>query len=303
MAAGVWLALAGHSGAAETAENPDLRRFEPAAKTGPGTLLARGLLGGKDANHLFYLPTKDEPATPAKWGFRYEAVEFASEDGTRLHGWFLPARARDAKATVVFSHGNAGSIGHHIGFVMWLVEAGYHVLMYDYRGFGRSGGSVDRRGMLDDVRAAFLYAASRPEVDGGRLVSYGHSMGGAKSVTALALAPVRGLRAVVVDATFASYRSMARIVVGRFAEDLVTDDWAPKDHVGKLAPVPLLAIHGDKDEVVPLAQGRALFEAAAEPKTWFQVKQAGHGDALVREGGAYRKRMLTWLEERLSAQP
>ena len=280
-----------------------LRPFEPAdAKAGPATLLARGLLGGKDANHLFYLPTKDEPATPAKWGFRYEAVEFASEDGTRLHGWFLPARGQDAKATVVFSHGNAGSIGHHIGFVMWLVEAGYHVLMYDYRGFGRSGGSVDRRGMLDDVRAAFAYAASRPEVDGGRLVSYGHSMGGAKSVTALALAPVRGLRAVVVDATFASYRSMARSVVGKFAEDLVTDEWAPKDHIDKLAPVPLLAIHGDKDPVVPLAQGRALFEAAAEPKTWFQVEQAGHGDALVREGGAYRKRMLGWLEATLSAE-
>jgi alpha-beta hydrolase superfamily lysophospholipase len=92
---------------------------------------------------------------------------------------------------IVFSHGNTGSIGHHLGFVIWLVDAGYNVLMYDYRGFGKSGGMVDRRGMVNDVKAAFTYTSSRADVDAGNLVSYGHSLGGAKSVTAIGESPSR----------------------------------------------------------------------------------------------------------------
>ena len=250
-------------------------------------------------NRLFYLPTRDEPATPASWGFKYEEVQFRSADGTPLHGWFIPARDKQARATVVFSHGNAGSLGHHLGFVMWLVEAGYHVMMFDYRGFGKSGGSLDRRGMIDDVKAAFAHVARRPEVDAGKLVSYGHSLGGAKSVTALGESPVRGLRAVVIDGAFASYRTMARLIGGQLGESLVTDELSPRDYVKKISPVPLLVVHGERDIVVPVAQGRELFRSAGQPKTIFEVAAAGHGDALSRDGGAYRKRMLAWLEEML----
>ncbi len=268
-------------------------------RSGDLTLLAQRMLGAKGGNHLFYLPTRDQPATPGKWGFRFEDVDFTSEDGTRLHGWFLPARGAKPLGTVVFSHGNAGSLGHHIGFVMWLVEANYNVFMYDYRGFGKSGGGVDRRGMLDDVRAAFNYVATRADVDPDRLISYGHSLGGSKSITALAEKPVRGLRAVIIDGAFSSYQSMARIVGGQLGANLVTDEWAPKDFVEKLAPVPLLVIHGALDEVVPITQGRELFKAAKQPKTLFEVQSGRHGDALSRDGGAYRKRMIDWLNQTL----
>lgn len=258
---------------------------------------AKGILGQNGGNQLFYLPTHDEPSTPKAWGFRFENVTFKSSDGTPLHGWFIPAKDGKPKATVVFSHGNAGSIGHHLGFVTWLVEAGYHVLMFDYRGFGKSGGTVDRRGMINDVKAAFSYAASRRDVDSRRLVSYGHSLGGAKSVTALGEAPVKGLRAIVIDGAFASYQTMARVIGGQLGASLVTDELAPKDFVGKLSPVPLLVVHGTRDEVVPVSQGRQLFEAARQPKTLFEVKTGRHGDSLSRDHGAFRKRMLVWLDD------
>jgi fermentation-respiration switch protein FrsA (DUF1100 family) len=201
---------------------------------------------------------------------------------------------------VVFSHGNAGSIGHHLGFVIWLVEAGYHVMMYDYRGFGKSGGTPDRRGMVDDVKAAFAHIGKRPGVDARRLVSYGHSLGGAKSITALGETPVRGLRAVVIDGAFASYKTMARVIGGQLGESLVTDELSPGDYVKKLSPVPLLVVHGKRDEVVPLAQGRQLFKSAAEPKTLFEVETGRHGDALSVNQGQYRKRMLEWLADNLN---
>jgi len=259
--------------------------------------IAEALLGKHGGNQLFYFPTHDVPATPKDWGLNYEDVDFKSKDGTNLHAWFLPAKGKTAKATVVFSHGNAGSIGHHLGFVMWFAEAGYNVLTYDYRGFGKSGGTVDRRGMLDDVRAAFDYVRKRPDVNAERLVSYGHSLGGAKSLAALAEAPVKGLRAVITDAAFSSYLAMAQVMAGQVGADLVTDEWAPKDSIQKLAPVPLLIVHGTKDEVVPVAQGRLLFKTAGEPKTLFEVKDGHHGDSLVCNHGAYRKKLLAWLDE------
>ncbi len=261
--------------------------------------MAKGVLGKDGGNQWFYFPTHDEPATPIAWGFKFETVSFKSTDGTLLHGWFIPAKGPKSKGTVVFSHGNAGSIGHHLGFVMWLAEADYNVLTYDYRGFGKSAGSVDRRGMVDDVKAAFAYVCKRPDVDSLRLVSYGHSLGGAKSVTALAEAPVKGLRAVVIDGAFASYQAMARVVGGQLGASLVTDELAPKDFVGKLSPVPLLVVHGTRDEVVPVSHGRQLFETAHQPKTLFEVKSGRHGDSLARDHGAFRKRMLTWLAHAL----
>lgn len=261
--------------------------------------LATSLLGKKGGNHLFYLPTHDEPSTPAKWGFKYENVDFTSADGTPLHGWFMPARGKKAKGTIVFSHGNAGAIGHHIGFTMWLVEAGYNVLMYDYRGFGKSGGAVDRRGMIDDVKAAFTYIGGRKDIDRTRLISFGHSLGGAKSITALAETPVGGLRAIIIDGTFASYRAMARVVGGQLGADLVTDELSPQGFVAKLPMVPFLVVHGTRDEVVPFTQGRSLFENAHEPKTMFVVEEGTHGGSLVRNDGAYRKQLLAWLDTNL----
>ena len=258
--------------------------------------IAKSAIGNNGGNQLFYFPTRDEPATPAMWGLKFESIDFKSADGTPLHGWFIPAKNKAAKGTVVFSHGNTGSIGYHLGFVTWLAEASYNVVMYDYRGFGKSGGSVDRRGMIDDVKAAFAYTLRRPDIDPTRVVSFGHSLGGSQSVTALAETPVKGLRAIVIDGAFASYQAMARIFGGQLGASLVTDEFAPKDFVKKLSPVPLLVVHGLHDEVVPVTQGRQLYEAAGQPKTFFEVKTGRHGNALSRDGGAYRKKMIAWLD-------
>ncbi len=258
--------------------------------------LAKSLFGEKAGEACFYFPTHDQPATPASYGYNYENVRFASADGTRLHGWFLPASGKRAKGTVVFSHGNAGSLGHHLGFALWWVNAGYNLLMYDYRGFGKSAGAPARRGMVDDVKAAFAYASQHKLVDRGRLISYGHSLGGAKSITALGETPVKGLRAVIVDGAFCSYRGMAKLIGGALAEDLVTDELAPLAYVKKLSPVPLLVVHGACDEIVPVTHGRELFAAAAEPKRMFEVKTGRHSTALSGDRGAYRREVLAWLE-------
>lgn len=261
--------------------------------------LAKSALGSTGGNRLFYFPTRDEPSTPANWGLKFEAVDFDSADGTPLHGWFIPGKTSKPKGTIVFSHGNAGSISYHIGFCAWFAEAGYNVFMYDYRGFGKSGGEPDRRGMIDDVKAAFAYIMKRPDIDKRRIISYGHSLGGAQSVTALAESPVKGLRAIIIDGAFASYQAMASVIGGQLGASLVSDELAPKDFVAKLAPIPFLVVHGSHDEVVPVSQGIQLYQSAGQPKTLFEVKDGRHGTALSNDGGAYRKRTLEWMEHAL----
>jgi fermentation-respiration switch protein FrsA (DUF1100 family) len=293
------LALAAAQQAANPTATPEELRALLDDPNGDLTRLAHGIIGKNGGNQLFYFPTRDEPATPANWGLKFESIDFKSGDGTPLHGWFIPAKNRSAKATIVFSHGNSGSIGYHLGFVAWLANAGYNVMMYDYRGFGKSGGSVDRRGMIDDVKAAFAHTSGRRDVDPMRLISYGHSLGGSQSVTALAEFPVKGLRAVVIDGAFASYQAMARIFGGQLGASLVTDELSPKDFVSKLSPVPFLVVHGSHDEVVPVSQGRLLFETASEPKTLFEVESGRHGTSLSTNNGAYRKRMVEWLDQQL----
>ena len=125
-------------------------------------------------------------------------------------------------------------------------------------------------------------------------------MGGAKSVTALAEARPAGLRAVVVDGTFASYQTMARVFAGQLGANVATDAWSPIAHVNDLAPVPLLVVHGTDDEVVPFEQGRLLYERAAQPKSLFRVEDGRHGDSLARRGGEYRAKVLEWLANALA---
>jgi fermentation-respiration switch protein FrsA (DUF1100 family) len=258
--------------------------------------LKRQIVGEGDTNRFFYFPTRDQPATPENSGFAYEDVNFNSTDGTKLHGWFLKPKTDQPKGTVVFSHGNAGSLGHHLGFVTWLADAGYQVFMYDYRGFGKSGGTLNRDGMIQDVKAAFLYVSGRKDVRQDKIISYGHSLGGAKSVAALAQMQPKGIKAIVIDGTFSSYQAMAKLVAGEFGTELISDEFSPKDFISKINSTPLLIVHGQKDSVVPFTQGKQLFDLANEPKTLFEVKDGDHGNALSRDEGAYRKKMLAWLD-------
>lgn len=279
---------------------PDLANLLESLKKdqdGSLTRMAQLMLGPNGGNKLFYFPTKDMPATPKDRGLVYENVTFSTSDDVQLHGWFLPvAKGQSVKGTVVFSHGNAGSIGHHLPFTDWLPRNGYQLLMYDYRGFGKSGGAPSREGLIRDVEAAFAYSLTRKEIAGGKIYSFGHSLGGAKSIVALTRAKVPGLRAVITDGTFASYEGMAEIMAGNFGKNLVSDELSPKSAVAKL-PVPLLMVHGTADEVVPLSQGKELFAAARPRKTFYEVPGGRHGDSLARNDGEYRKKMLEWMAQ------
>lgn len=289
-----WLALPLISSAQETQRPPALSELLE-DRSGTLTRTAEFWLGKRGGDALFYFPTHDVPATPKDWGYRFDEVTFTSIDGTKLHGWFVPTKAKKPLGTVVFSHGNAGSLGYHLGFGLWFVPAGYNVFFYDYRGFGKSAGKPERLKMNDDVQAAFSYVKTRRDVDAKRLVSFGYSIGGAQSLSSLGDKPVPGVRAVITEGAFSSYQEMANIIAGKFGYNMTSDEGSPRDYVAKIAPLPLLMVHGKDDQVVPISQARSLFAAAKEPKLLWEVPKGTHGDTLYRNQGEYRKKVLAWL--------
>jgi len=249
-----------------------------------------------DLDSHFYHPDQRSYANPAEDGYPYEDVRFQSADGTRLSGWFIPAQ-RKAAGTVVHFHGNARNMGSHYPYVSWLPAKGFNLFVFDYRGYGKSQGIPSREGVYEDSVAAVEYIKSRTDIDQGKLILFGQSLGGANAVCVLGKNKFDGVVGIAIDSSFSSYKSIAIDHVHWLkpvAFFMIGNKLSPKKYVGNLSPTPLLIIHGTNDEVVPYKHAERLFKKANEPKTLWTIKDGQHIDALDR----YEKEM----EPRLHAQ-
>ena len=226
-------------------------------------------------NSLLYFPARELLSTPA---VEHADVSIDTEDGARLHGWWVPA-AGEPRAHVLFMHGNAGNIGDRVQHVELLAGAGLDVLAFDYRGYGRSSGRPSEHGTYLDARAALEELRRRPGVDPERVVYVGESLGGA---VALELALHAQPAALVLQSTFTSIRDMARLHYPIVPRAVVPDAYPSLRLVAGLR-APLLCLHGDRDEIVPLSHAEALFEAAPEPKRIEVFAGAAHNDLIGRE--------------------
>jgi fermentation-respiration switch protein FrsA (DUF1100 family) len=268
-------------------------------------LLLVTLLAG--CTGVFFQPHHIQVRTPDKLGLNYEDVYFESRDGIRLHGWFLPAEA-PAQGTIFFLHGNAENISTHIGAVYWLPKQHFNVFIFDYRGYGLSEGAPSLPGAVGDVESAFTWLLSRKDIDPKRVVVFGQSLGGSLATYFTATTLHRAdIKALVVESAFSSYRDITREKLASFwltwplqypLSWTVDDEFSPIRVIGKVSPIPLLVIHGDADNIVPIAHGRRLYDAAGEPKEFWVVAGGNHIDAFRHT--ANRERFLSFLRTTLS---
>ncbi len=189
-----------------------------------------------------------------------ERIWLDTEEG-RVEAWLIPGDGVSAERpgpAVVFTHGNAELIDYWPEELAGYRKLGATLLLAEYRGYGRSAGSPSQEKITADLVRFFDLLAERPEVDADRIVLHGRSLGGG---AACALAAERKPRALILQSTFTSITAMAKkFLVPAF---LVRDSFDSLTVVSHI-DVPVLVIHGRRDEVVPFAHGKRLAEAARE---------------------------------------
>jgi fermentation-respiration switch protein FrsA (DUF1100 family) len=268
-------------------------------------LLAAIILNG--CTSVFFQPTRQLYVSPDELKLDYEMVRLHSSDGTPLAGLFLRASATPIRGTVIQFHGNGENMTSHYLYAAWLTARGFNVFVFDYRGYGASGGSPSLPGAVADSVAAIGYVMARPDVDPGRVAVWGQSLGGALAVAALGLRRGPAPRALVLESSFDSYQDMAQDVLSRswltwalqwpLSRLLISDRYKPAKYAGRLPSCRILVIHGKEDRIVPLRFGARLFSRLPEPKEFWEVPGAGHLEAFGKLGAAYKPRLARFLDQ------
>lgn len=258
-----------------------------------GGLAAAAVMGGAGALELLrrrvqrsnlYLPARYPNGiwNPAQFGLDAEDVWFEAEDGVGLHGWWVPHRR--ALGTILYCHGNTGSIGHQVGVLSHLRRLRMNVFAFDYRGYGRSSGEPSERGLFADVRGAYGVLTGRWDHDPASMVLFGHSLGGA---VAIDCARDRAVAGLIVQSTFTGLRAASRAVYPVPGISWITSNhYRNREKVGEIR-TPKLFVHGSADGTLPVSMAEELHAAAAEPKRLYIVPRAGHNDVHRRGGLRY----------------
>ncbi|PYQ45472.1 MAG: alpha/beta hydrolase [Acidobacteria bacterium] len=240
---------------------------------------------------LVYFPDRELYGDPADVGLAFTDLTIPTEDGERLHAWWIPTRVMPVRGHVLFFHGNAGNVSHRLEHAVALTAAGLDLLLLDYRGYGRSTGRPNEEGLHRDAHAARAALVAGGHVDPARLVYMGESLGGA---VALRLALEAPPLACVLQSSFTSLRDVARQHYPAALSALAGDAYPNLERIARLQ-APVLILHGEVDEIVPLAHAEALFEAAREPRRLHVVPGAGHNDLVQAMGPSYGTEVAAWL--------
>jgi uncharacterized protein len=241
------------------------------------------------ANRAVYCPQK---YPKGNWNLQAELgasdVWLNTVDGVRLHSWWVPSPG--SQLVTLFLHGNAGNVTNRAAHIREITAAGSSVLVLDYRGYGKSGGSPSEKGLYEDAETAFIHLLGQG-YRAQQIILHGESLGAAVAVD---LAYRRPCAALVLEAPFTSASDVAATVLPILGPALVRS----YDSVSKIRwnTRPKLFVQGDQDDVVPLRLGEALFEAAQGPKTFWVVPGANHNDILEKAGPEYRQRLRSFYE-------
>jgi hypothetical protein len=209
-------------------------------------------------------------------GVRREDVYFHAVDGSLLHGWLFTQK--NAPYVVLFNHGNTGNITGRKNTAELLLKTGASLLMFDYRGYGKSEGKPGVREICEDGVSAFDFLVRARGYKPSEIIVYGESLGTAVAAEIAAERPCAG---IILQSGFTSLRRIGQ-------EHVPLTKLYPKfmfpspllDAAERMAvdEKPLLIIHGSKDQVVPLAHAKDLYERAAEPKMLVELPDCAHSD-------------------------
>ncbi|HTG15793.1 MAG TPA: alpha/beta hydrolase [Blastocatellia bacterium] len=274
-------------------------------------IVVAGLIGFIMAfeDRLIYFPSKypegfwevdNLSARAGEFVAKIEDCNFEASDGVRLHGWYCTPHRKSngsvvpvsAEMTLLWFHGNAGNISYRYEMIQAMMQLAVRVFIIDYRGYGKSEGKPTEQGLYLDARAAWDYLVAERNVAPTGIIIFGKSLGGAPAVDLATQVDPAGL---IVQSSFTSAADMAAAVLPFLPAAFLH---TRMDSLGKIARVrcPKLFIHSRADEVVPYELGRRLYEAAPEPKQFYEVNGASHNSIYIVGGRAYLDALRSFIE-------
>ncbi len=245
----------------------------------------------------------------------YEEITLTTADGLKISGWYIPGRQPNA---IILVHGVNANRAAVLPEAAVLAEAGYHLVLIDLRGHGRSQGTQNTYGYQEalDVQAAVDYLTARPDININRVGALGTSLGGAVVVRAAVIDS--RLSAVVIES---SYSSLPDAVEDAFEDRSIFPKWpfAPlivalaERRVGlkisqvdsardlaTMQPRPVLIIHGSDDGLFPPYHAQKMYDAAQEPKELWLIEGLGHANPVINREAEFKERVVTFFEEAFS---
>ncbi len=266
------------------------------------------LISSVGCSSLLYQPVNQQIHSPQQMGLTYDETKITTSDGEKLNAWYF--KAEKPKGLIIFFHGNAQNISTHFASLGWIVREGYSFMIFDYRGYWKSTGETTPKGTVLDGKAALKWGQKESTSLGVPLIVFGQSLGGAISLRSVAeVSPEITPQLLVVESTFKSYKSAANSVLSNaswitwpfqwLAYLVIGDKWAPKNHLQKISPTPLVVIHGTNDKVIEYDLGQELYNSAPNPKELWTVENGGHINSFWLAKGKWRKKFLEKLNNLL----
>jgi len=251
--------------------------------------------------HLFFQPQKHVYYTPDQFNIEYQDILIHQPDQNRLHGWLMKPQ-KQCIGTVIFFHGNAENISTHFQNVVWLLNEGYQVALFDYRGYGQSDGVPEVAGAMNDILVTSRYSIDNYS-KGLPVFVFGQSLGGALSITAFAHAPELANRVdgFIFEASFSSYQTIAQQSLGEFwltwlfqypLSWTAITEFDPELHIKKITK-PILIIHSKDDQIIPFEHAEKLHRES--PNSQLFVTVGPHINS--SKNRQYRRELLAFLKQ------
>ncbi|MBS1113409.1 MAG: lysophospholipase [Nitrospirae bacterium] len=230
---------------------------------------------------MIFIPAREIAATPADIGLHFEDIVLRTQDNMSISAWYIPAQ--EERAVLLFCHGNAGNSSHRLNSIRLFHDLKISVLIFDYRGYGKSEGSPTEEGTYLDAEAALDYLINSRHVHPEKIVVFGRSLGGAVAAeTALR----HKVGALIIESGFTSVPELGDKYYPFLPVKLLSRySYATIDKVGRIN-APKLFIHSPNDEIIPFQHGRALYEKASPPKEFLEIS-GDHNNGFLISGSGY----------------
>ncbi len=239
---------------------------------------------------LVYFPSKTLVCTPADLRLEFEDLMISTPDGIRINAWFVPAK--ESSRTVIFCHGNGGNMCYSLDVVENFHKMNCNVLLFDYRGYGRSEGSPSEKGTYADAQASYAWLMKEKKVQEREIVVMGRSLGGA---IASRLARENNPGMLILESSFTSTADVGASAYPIFPVRLLCRyGYRTVDNVKDIR-CPLLVIHSPDDEIVPFIHGRRIFDAAKDPKMFLQIRGT-HNEGMDESRDVYFEGLRKFME-------